>query len=37
MLAAIRNYLTILDYYYALIDLENAKDKLLARVGVTKI
>jgi len=37
MLAAIRNYLTILEYYHSLIDLENAKDKLLERVGVTKI
>lgn len=33
-LAAIRQYLAVLDYYYSLIDLENAKDTLLIRIGV---
>ncbi len=33
-LAAIRQYIAVLDYYYSLIDLENAKDTLLARIGV---
>ncbi|MGB2706365.1 MAG: TolC family protein [Candidatus Omnitrophota bacterium] len=33
-LAAIRQYLAVLDYYYSLIDLENAKDTLLVRIGV---
>lgn len=32
--AAISEYLAILEYYYALIDLENAKDTLLRKVGV---
>ena len=32
--AAIREYDAILDYYDALIDLENAKDMLLSRTGV---
>jgi len=33
-LAAIRQYIAVLDYYYSLIDLENAKDTLLLRIGV---
>ena len=33
-LAALREYDAILEYYDALIDLENAKDTLLAKVGV---
>jgi len=35
-LAAIRQYMSVLDYYYSLIDLENAKDTLLLRIGVIK-
>ena len=33
-LAAINEYKAILEYYRALIDLENVKDTLLAKVGV---
>ncbi len=33
-LAAIRQYVAVLDYYYSLIDLENAKDTLLVSIGV---
>ena len=35
-LAAISQYYTILRYYWALIDLENAKDTLLGKIGVVQ-
>ena len=34
--ASLNEYAAVLNYYYSLIDLENAKDTLLERVGVTK-
>jgi len=33
-LAALREYRTILEYYWSLIDLENGKDTLLKRIGI---